>query len=409
MYRYTLEDGSKKHLCPSCGRKTFVRVIDTITATYLPEVVGRCDRESNCGYQLTWSKYLRDTGLASQGRTITAGNIRRSAQHSETNLTAKTTGKLLGLRNKAETPLTDYSHKPRYESVDYLTPTHLLETIGSYERNSFAQFLMGLFRNDPSSVSTAFREYMIGTFDDWTSFPVISKYGKICKAKLMKFDRLTGKRLKCGDGRGLINSLQAKLIKAGRVKPDFRTDKSTFFGEHLLTRYPNWPIAIVESEKTAVIASICKGVFTDQIWLATGSKQWLKPERIARLGPEREIRLYPDADGYEQWRKVAWAAKLNGCRVKISSLIEKKATDTEKSGQFDIADYLVRDQRKRNDPVIQAAFAEMIEERLAIMMFDGGLLQEEAEIALEASGQIDHMIQAVLYTQDRKIHQFLKD
>ena len=51
-YRYIFEKGSKKHLCPNCNKKRFVRYIDTVTGNYLPEQYGRCDRESKCSYHL---------------------------------------------------------------------------------------------------------------------------------------------------------------------------------------------------------------------------------------------------------------------------------------------------------------------------------------------------------------------
>ena len=41
------------------------------------------------------------------------------------------------------------------------------------------------------------------------------------------------------------------------------------FGEHLLARYPDKPVALVESEKTAVV---CASINPDCVWLATGGK-----------------------------------------------------------------------------------------------------------------------------------------
>ena len=52
QHRYKLEKGSKKHHCPECSKRRFVRYIDTDTGEYLPHLYGRCDRESKCAYHL---------------------------------------------------------------------------------------------------------------------------------------------------------------------------------------------------------------------------------------------------------------------------------------------------------------------------------------------------------------------
>lgn len=381
-YPYELERGSKKHLCPACGCKTFVRVIEVSTGHYLPDHVGRCDRESNCGYQHTWKQYLTDNPEERNER-----NGRPKKQQ----ITKQ--GKLPKTVSQAVCLPTIEPKK-----ADQLEISFLFETLGNYHNNSFIQFITELFPFDPDAVTIAVKEYKIGTFDDWTSFPVISKQGKFCKAKLMKFDHSTGKRLKDKDGNGLIHSLQAKLKYAGRLKNDFETDKEVYFGEHLLTKYPDRPVAIVESEKTAVIASLCRGAFPfDFVWLATGSKQWLKPERIRRIGRNRRIVLYPDSDGFDKWQRIAADPSLRSYHVKVSNLIQDLATESEKAEQVDLADYLIREQRKRNDPTRRAAFRDLIEERLAVLIFDGGMGEEEAENHIESSGFIADSIRLVCH------------
>ena len=51
-YKYILEPTSKKHVCPSCNKKRFVRYININAKEYLPEMYGRCDREANCSYHI---------------------------------------------------------------------------------------------------------------------------------------------------------------------------------------------------------------------------------------------------------------------------------------------------------------------------------------------------------------------
>jgi hypothetical protein len=178
--------------------------------------------------------------------------------------------------------------------------------------------------------------YFVGTYDDYTCFPQIDRLNRVCKAKLIRFNRATGKRLK---GDFDTSSLVRKL----KLKEDFNY-KQIFFGEHLLSNTFDKPVAIVEAEKTAVIASLCMPQF---VWLATGSKQWLKVERLQRFD-NRQIIIYPDADGFDQWQAVANDAQRQGLSVKVSSLIENFATDQQKQNQYDLADYLINQQTEIN-------------------------------------------------------------
>jgi len=370
MYPYELEKGSKKYACPQCGAaKKFRRVIETATGHCLPDHVGRCDRESSCGYEYTWKDYLADNRELAY-----ATSVRKMSA-------SKRIPKLASIHENGSRGVCEpFSiRKP-----DYLDRNHLLRTLIEYDQNTLVQFLLNLFPNDPEAVYEAVRDYLIGTKDGFTVFPTISKIGKVCKAKLMKFDQATGKRIKDDYS---ISSLQAKLKTAGLLRADFETDKDVFFGEHLLRKREGLPIAIVEAEKTAVIASICKGAFpSDFVWLATGSKQWLKAKRIRRLGRHRTIILYPDADGFEKWQETASEARKAGYAVKVSNLIDKRARAEEKSNGADLADYLIREQRKRNDPAIRESFLDLIEERLAIMTIDGGLTDAQAEAEILESG-----------------------
>src|SRR5262249_32441687 len=109
-----------------------------------------------------------------------------------------------------------------------------------------------------------------------------------------------------------------------------------FFGEHLL-RGSNLPIAIVESEKSAVIASIFMPQYT---WLASGAKLNLQPEKLARIATRR-VMLVPDADAFEEWSELAKEAREAGLDVVVLDLLEKEATAEEKEEGIDLADWLI--------------------------------------------------------------------
>ena len=110
--------------------------------------------------------------------------------------------------------------------------------------------------------------------------------------------------------------------------------KQCFFGEHLL-KDTTKPVAIVESEKTAMIASIYLPEF---IWIACGGKGNLKPERCKVL-QGRMVTLFPDINCYEEWTKLAMELPFP---CKVSNLLEQKATEKDKQLKIDIADYLLR-------------------------------------------------------------------
>jgi len=86
-----------------------------------------------------------------------------------------------------------------------------------------------------------------------------------------------------------IDWVHNKLKKSGTLPQDFNLQQC-FFGEHLLALYPDKTVAIVESEKSALIAS---AVFPDLIWLPAGNLNGLSIEKCHVL-KRRDVMLYPD-------------------------------------------------------------------------------------------------------------------
>jgi len=69
-----------------------------------------------------------------------------------------------------------------------------------------------------------------------------------------------------------------------------------FFGEYLLKTYPVNSVAIVENEKSAIIAS---AVIPDSVWIAAGQLNGLSIEK-AKVLKGRKVTLFPDFGGSEK-------------------------------------------------------------------------------------------------------------
>lgn len=132
----------------------------------------------------------------------------------------------------------------------------------------------------------------------------------------------------------------AKLKSSG-ILPNEVENPHCLFGLHLLLGVAVGKIAIVESEKSAVILS---ELFPDYIWMASGGKTMLHADSFAPLGGHRII-LFPDTDEtgetFRLWSSIAQeATKLHKSRIHVSNLLEQHATPAQKSAKIDIVDLL---------------------------------------------------------------------
>lgn len=124
------------------------------------------------------------------------------------------------------------------------------------------------------------------------------------------------------------------------------------FGLHLTGEHPEAPVAIVESEKTAIICSQwlkAEGF----LWLATGGSSGLSVERLRPLQGRRII-LLPDTDPkgetFRRWRSVAIEAwERLRLSVGISDVLERMASTEEKERKIDIGDWKNETLRYEND------------------------------------------------------------
>lgn len=126
--------------------------------------------------------------------------------------------------------------------------------------------------------------------------------------------------------------------------PQGWTAQPCFFGQHLLAHFPDRPVAIVESEKTALI---CSELMADgnYLWLACGGQQSLRPELFEPL-MGRTVVLWPDTDvdghTYRHWLQIAHQAQRYTQRViRVCDQLERLCSPSQKERKVDIADLLI--------------------------------------------------------------------
>ncbi|MCX6231029.1 MAG: DUF6371 domain-containing protein [Bacteroidetes bacterium] len=298
-YRYILEpykNINSRHLCPSCGKNELTMYLDTNTNEAINPKVGRCNRESNCGYNYTPKQYFIDNKIIVDS------------------LPSIATRMPLVIKKPSE--------------IGYIDTNIFKLSLTNYDNNNFILFLISKFGDDIAM--DLIEKYFIGTSKKWkgaTVFYQIDTKGKIRAGKIMLYDITTGKRVK--EPHDHITWLHS-LLKL----TDFSLSQS-LFGIHLI-KDKSKAIAIAESEKTAIIASIYLPQF---IWLATGGKQNMKAEFFSEL-QGRNVVFFPDLKCFDLWSEKAKTLGLKN--YSVSDLLETKANETEKKHGLDIADYLLK-------------------------------------------------------------------
>jgi hypothetical protein len=126
-----------------------------------------------------------------------------------------------------------------------------------------------------------------------------------------------------------------------RLDPDRHEILKPLFGSHLLRRYPQAVVNIVESEKTAIIMATYYGSPDSQLWLACGGLKHLQLDGMQPLIDQgRTIWLWPDKDGREAWQEVCDKLGYDRCQVYTNFL---DTCWTEADGpKADVADIAIR-------------------------------------------------------------------
>lgn len=278
---------STRYLCPQCldKRKTFTRYIDTETNEHLSHLAGVCGRKDKCGYHYTPKEFFGSTG-----------------------------------QEFKPTKVEKIVHEPK--PISYLDYRLVSASKRNYDQNNFVTFLKSKFDN----VESVCNQYNIGTCKWYLGgnvFWQIDAAGKVRSGKIMQYDKQTGKRGK-----------YSNWVHVVTKQSEFNLQQC-FFGMHLIT---DKPIAIIESEKTAII---CALVMPEYTWLATGGRENLNDANLQCL-IGKDVTLFPDLS-INSSTYIKWQKKAEPYKFKVSDYLEKIATDEHKKQGLDLADFILND------------------------------------------------------------------
>lgn len=293
-----LDKSSAKFECPACGKKRFVRYCNFETKEYFPSNFGRCDREVKCGYHNSIHNYFKEENV-------------------------------------------NYEFTPAPASIlntSRISAGHVKKSLLSAQSNNFIEFLNSLF--DPKTIKAIVNSYKIGTSEHWPGAAIfwqIDNRNTVRSGKILLYDPITGKRIKKPYNH--INWYH----KTKKLR-DFNLSQC-LFRLHLVERYPRKAVALVESEKTAIIMSV---LMPDSIWLASGSLSNIKTSLFNPIC-ERKIILYPDASlpnkqgitCFDKWSEKARHLQDQGFSVAVSNLLELKTSQDQKHKGYDLADFFI--------------------------------------------------------------------
>lgn len=298
-FRYCLETPrltgrrQQKTTCPACGRpRCFVRYVDLhADCRYVAEGVGKCDHQHSCGYHYKPSEYFRDNRLLAPP----------------------------ALPPERRTP----PPPPRpFEplSRDYVLRSHSPESAFWQWLSTDAADRLGLARE---TLQQVYEDYLVGaTRRGCVIFWQMDVLGRVHAGHIMQYGT-------DGHRSGYQGWVHSVMMRHGQLPPDY-TLHQCLYGEHLLPKYPDRNVCIVESEKTALVMAACQ---PQHLWLATCGCGGLNAEKLECLRGRR-FTLFPDSGCLGKWQ--AAMRRTSGLHYTISEHMEQYPANT------DLADILLQ-------------------------------------------------------------------
>lgn len=266
--------------------------LDRQTGEHLPDHVGVCDRENNCSYSYTAAQYIKEGGF-----------IRPADEFKPIPL-------------------------PPPKRTDWRCPPEFVAYTHKDIKNNFLVWLEKTI--GPNKLAETYR---VGTFPKGRNYPQYEGamvYWQIGEDGLER----SGKIIQYGDDGKRVKDLKAMwmhTVVTSQSMEDLGCAQ-VYFGTHLIKDW-HGPVAIVESEKSALI---CSWFYPQYLWLATGGSNMISVEKSMCL-TGRDVTFFPDRGMYDNWSKVVIDLEPLFKSCIVSDILECiGAEDGE-----DIADYLL--------------------------------------------------------------------
>lgn len=244
QYKYELMKGSRRYICPKCQKKEFKVYVKTGTNIVVDETkYGRCNRQDACRYHL----YPR----------LGKNDINSS-------------------RYVPPAP-------EEVKTLDFVDKDLMQATFNEFKSNVFFMYLVKMF-----GIEKAYQlqeAYNLGT----------AKGGGVIFWQQDREQNIRTGKVMYYNSNGKRNKDRMSWFVHKKIREDFNY-RQCFFGLHLTT--PDKPVALCESEKTAIIMSVFEPSYT---WIASGGSEMINDERLFEL--PRLDKVFADNGQFEKWER----------------------------------------------------------------------------------------------------------
>ena len=290
--------------CPACEQPhCFSPYVDD-AGVILDRTVGRCDHEGSCGYHKSPAEFFREHPEAKEP-------------------------------DWRWQPMPSHLRQaPKLVKEPDLIPWDIVRrSVRLNPESTLIAFLRTVF--DDGTIRRIVGEYYLGVTKMLeVVFFQIDIRGRCRGGKIIPYNPQTGHRIKDSVSKVPVDWIHPRLKKSGQLPQEW-TMSQCLFGEHLLSRYPDRTVVLVEAEKTAVIGS---GFIPEYVWLATGGRSGLNDRVNVLLG--RKTLVFPDVDAFDYWKEKFKARPE--LEVYISDYLQRCASEEDMAAHIDIADWLLR-------------------------------------------------------------------